>query len=166
MSTEMNPAPPQSAGKPMRLWVRILLVMSLALNLLVIGAVAGVAIKGGPWKHGGSPPMAASGVGPFTHALSKRDRRAIGREMRQRGQESGWDRRAHRAALERMVLLLEATPFDAEAFKGEMKTAVTGLQGRMGDASEALAKRVEQMTDEERAAYVARIKEKMVRKRP
>ena len=91
MTTDPNPSPKSS-----RLWVRVLLVVSLALNLLVIGAVAGVIIKGGPFKHGGPPHMAQGGVGPLTQALSKEDRRAIGREMRQKGQQSGWDRRAHR----------------------------------------------------------------------
>lgn len=159
MESDVQPAP-----KPMRLWVRILLVVSLGLNLLVVGAVAGLVIKGGPWKQGGPPSMAEGGVGPLTRALSKEDRRAIGREMRQKGAQSGWDRRAHRQSMERMVVLLEAQPFDADAFAAELNNTVVGLQGRIVDASGALTKRLSQMSDADRAAYAARVKEAMTRK--
>ena len=46
---------PNTAPKGMRLWVRIVLVVSLGLNLLVVGAIAGIAIKGGPFKDGAQP---------------------------------------------------------------------------------------------------------------
>ncbi|MEM6589093.1 MAG: periplasmic heavy metal sensor [Pseudomonadota bacterium] len=159
MTKDSNPAPKS------RLWVRILLVVSLALNLLVIGVVAGFVVKGGPFKHDGPPHMAAGGVGPLTHALSKEDRRAIGREMRQKGKDSGWDRQAHRQSLERMVAFLEATPFDADAFDEELQITVDGMQGRLSDARGALLNRLNDMSDEDRAGYAARIKELMARKR-
>ncbi len=158
MTTDPNPTPKSS-----RLWVRILLVVSLALNLLVIGAVAGFAIKGGPLKHGGPPHVAVGGVGPLTQALTREDRRAIGREMRRKAQESGWDRRAHRQALERMVVLLEATPFDAEAFDADLNTIMDGMRGRISDARGALVNRLSDMSDEDRAAYAERIRDKMDR---
>lgn len=151
---------------PTRLWVRVLLVVSLALNLLVIGAVAGFAIKGGPIRHAGMPPMAEGGFGLFTRALSKEDRRAIGREIRQKGRENGWDRQAQRQAMRRMLTLLEARPFDAQAFNTEMQTVVESVQGRLSDASGALVARLTQMSDAERASYAASIREMIARKRP
>lgn len=160
-------ADPDLKPRGTRLWVRILLVISLAFNLLIIGAVAGVAIKGEPWYKPNSPHHAAdAAIGPLTRALSKADRRAIGREMRQSRGEDGWTRRAHRQALERMVGLLEATPFDADAFGTELKGSISGLQGRMSHASDALILRLSQMSDEDRAAFAARVKEEMTRKRP
>lgn len=159
MATDPKPTPTSP-----RLWVRILLAVSLALNLLVIGAVAGFAIKGGPMKHSGAPHMAPGGVGPLTQALSKEDRRAIGREMRQMAKENGWDRRAHRQALERMIAGLEATPFDADAFSADLDIIMDGMRSRISGASGALMNRLSEMSDEDRAAYAARIRDKMERK--
>ncbi|MEM7731959.1 MAG: periplasmic heavy metal sensor [Pseudomonadota bacterium] len=162
MVTDPNPTPKS------RPWVRILLVVSLALNLLVIGAVVGFVIKGGPGLHngkrGGPPSMATGGVGPLTQALSKEDRRAIVREMRQRMRDSGWDRQAHRQSLNRMVAILEARPFDADAFGVELQITVERMQGNLSEASGALLNRLADLSDDERAAYAARIRDKMARK--
>lgn len=161
MSMDPKPAP-----QGMRLWVRILLVVSLAFNLLVFGAVAGMAIKGGPWEHAHSPRQVVdAAVGPLTRALTKEDRRAIGRQIRKEGRADGLTRRAHREALERMLVLLQSTPFDSEAFGAELAGSVTGLQTRMSRASETLVLHLSQMSDADRAAYAERVKDAMAQKR-
>lgn len=149
------------------LWVRILLAVSLGLNILVVGAVVGFAIKGGPLPVKDGPRhVADAAIGPLTRALSVADRRAIGRQIRQEGTTERWDRQAHRQALERMLTLLNATPFDADAFANELDGTVTGLQSRMTLAGQALVVRLEQMTDEERRAYAERVLQAAKRKTP
>ena len=156
-----SPSTPQST----RLWVRIVLAVSLAFNLLVIGAAAGFVVKGGPTPHADGPRhVADAAIGPLTRALSKADRRAIGRQIRQATDAEGWSPRAHRQSLKRMLTLLETTPFDADAFSTELTGSIAGLQGRMSRASEALVLRLDQMSDAERAAYAQRVKEAMARK--
>lgn len=161
MSSNAKPAP-----KGTRLWVRILLVVSLALNLLVIGAVAGIAIKGGPFKHA-TPPvhLANETLGPFTRALTMNDRRLILREIRRQGQAEGWTRATHRESLEEMVQLLEAEPFDPDAFGDVFEATINGLQNRILDASDAFVLRVSDMSNEERAAYAERVKDAMDKRR-
>lgn len=160
MSTETPPTP-----KGMRLWVRILLVVSLALNLLVIGAVAGIAIKGGPWKHGGPPgPMAEALIGPLTRALNKEDRRAILRQIRKQGRAEGASPRSHKEALQRMVVMLETAPFDQESFAMDFTSIVEDLQGRMSSATQIYIQHLSDMSDEQRAAYATRVKEAFERK--
>lgn len=160
MSSDVKTSP-----KGTRLWMRIVLVVSLGLNLLVVGAIAGIAIKGGPFKHGGPPShLANQTIGPFTRALTLNDRRLIMRELRRQGEAEGWTREKHRQSMEEMVLLLEATPFDPDAFGNAFEATVNGLQNRLLDASDAFVLRLSDMTDEERAAYAARVREEMDKK--
>ncbi len=155
---------PNTAPKGMRLWVRIVLVVSLGLNLLVVGAIAGIAIKGGPFKDGPPSRIANETIGPFTRALSPQDRFSIMQEIRQKGRSEGWSREAHRQSMEEMIALLEATPFDVDAFAETFRSTVGGLQGRMTVASEAFVERLSNMSEEERVAYAARVKEAVERK--
>ena len=64
---------PVKNGSP-RVWVRIVLLTSLALNLAVLGVVIGAFVRFGPHRDG--PPSRADLVGgAYTHALSPADRR-------------------------------------------------------------------------------------------
>lgn len=160
MSADPNPAP-----KGTRLWVRIVLVVSLGFNLLVVGAVAGIAITGGPFPHGGPPSkMAHETIGPFTRALSHKDRVSILREVRQQGRAEGWSRDAHRHSMEEMIALLEATPFDADAFEEKFGGMVNGLQSRLELAGGAFVLRLQAMSDEDRIAYAARVRDVITKK--
>ena len=161
MTTDESPKPART-----RLWLRIMLVVSLAFNLLIIGAVAGIALKGGPLKHGPrGHHMADVAVGPLTRALTAEDRRAIGRQLREQAEDTGWSGQDHRASLEKMVVLLETTPFDPERFASEMETTIYGMQARLAAARVALAEHLAAMPDAERAAYAMRGKEVLDRMR-
>lgn len=160
MSAQTNIAP-----RGPRLWVRILLAVSLGFNLLIIGAIAGIAIKGGPFVKGGpAAQMAMSDVGPLTRALTLKDRRAIGRKVRQATQEGGWNRELHRQSLQRMVGLLEATPFDPDAFAQELQVTVNGLESKLSVATQSLVIHLDEMSDDARLAYAERVKSAMARK--
>ncbi|MEL7013055.1 MAG: periplasmic heavy metal sensor [Pseudomonadota bacterium] len=160
MSSDPNPAP-----KGTRLWLRIVLVVSLGLNLLVAGAIAGIVIKGGPMQHAGPPSKIANEtIGPFTRALSPRDRISILRQVHQQGEFEGWSRATHRQAMEEMIALLETTPFDADAFADKFGSMVTGLQTRLDLASGAFVIRLQAMSDEDRIAYAARVRDAMEKK--
>ena len=68
------------ASRPGRLW-KIVLVVSLALNLAVAGLVIGAAIKG---RFGDGPPRSFDlGAGPISRALEPEERRQIMRDLRQ-----------------------------------------------------------------------------------
>lgn len=163
MSADANP----TTRTGPRLWVRIVLVVSLAFNLLIVGTAAGIAIKGGPWQHGGPPKyMADVGVAPLVRALGKEDRRVIAREVRRQGRADGWDRKAHRQSLERMILLLQSTPFDPAAFDAELQITVEGMKSRLSYASQALVTHLSEMSDADRAGYAERVLDGMARTSP
>ena len=69
-------------SKPHRLW-RIVLVVSLALNVAVIGGVAGLAISGR--AADGPPQRFMFDFGPLGRVLDPADRRAIGNALRRNG---------------------------------------------------------------------------------
>ena len=94
--TDNTPNPPPR----MKLWLRVVLVLSLAFNLLIVGISAGAMFTWSKWKSHHGPRMDLS-AGPMTRALSREDRRAIGKEMRKayhkKGRSArGSPRRAHR----------------------------------------------------------------------
>lgn len=64
----------------MRPRTKVLLAVSLGLNLLVVGAVGGMIFNGGPQRDPKGGKDAA--YGPYTRALSHEDRKEIGQVMR------------------------------------------------------------------------------------
>ncbi|KPU84101.1 hypothetical protein JI58_05900 [Marinosulfonomonas sp. PRT-SC04] len=64
----------------MRRRTKVLLAVSLGLNMLVIGAVGGMIFHGGP--RGSASGYKDAAYGPYTRALSHLDRRQIGQAMR------------------------------------------------------------------------------------
>lgn len=74
MSVEENQKP---VG--MRRRTKVLLAVSLGLNMLVIGAVGGMVFHDGPDRGPGDKDAA---FGPYTRALSHQDRKVIGKALR------------------------------------------------------------------------------------
>jgi uncharacterized membrane protein len=154
----MSDMTPKS-GSGMRLWLRIVLVLSLALNLAVIGFVAGNQMKwGGKDRHHG-PKISRMG-GPLTHALSHEDRHEIGRAMRAKYKEDDAARTAQRATWDALIVALEADVFDRAVIAGHLADQRTMMTDRMAHGQTLLLDRLEQMSPEERRAYVERLKAK------
>ena len=92
-------------------WMRLLLLASLALNLLIAGTGVGMILRGGP------PPVAVRdlGFGPFAAALSPEDRAALRRDWAARSGAKGDGRRALREDIRALLDTLRADPFDADS---------------------------------------------------
>jgi uncharacterized membrane protein len=131
--------------------MRIVLVLSLALNLAVIGVAAGSALRFG--GVGAMHPPARGMVGALLHEMPRSDRRQM-RDLARSRSDRADPRRDEMAA---MAAALRAVPFDP--------AAVTELIGRHVERramfqTEMLAgwlDRVAAMSDSERAAYVDRL---------
>lgn len=137
----------------------MLLVVSLALNLLIAGAVVGALISGGKWRHHGPLRLEAMG-GPLTRALSQEDRRAIGHEIRDTYRRDGTSRARHREEIERLVEVIRATPFDRAAVEDRLARIRGMFLERLTLGQTLLLDRLEAMSDDERAAYADRLMEK------
>lgn len=151
---------PQSAPNRPRTpkYVRAALFVSLALNLAVIGLVAGFIWRGGP--DGGPPRHVRDVVAPYTAALDKSARRAIGRrifrDLRQEGSRD--DLRARiRAEYAEALTLLRQDPFDPAAFADLLDRQYRRAAQLQQRGQAELVAYVAGMDAQQRQEYAARV---------
>lgn len=142
--------------KSRRRWVQVLLVCSLALNLLVAGIIAGAVLSDGKWgpRHGAH--LSPVG-GPLSRALSHDDRHAIARKMRAGYGDRDATRAARRAHLDALVQDLTAVPFDSETVRTRLDAIQSGFSERQSLGRDMLIERLSEMSDSERAEYARRL---------
>ena len=152
----------ETEKKPkMRLGLRLLLVGSLALNLLVVGIV------GGAWithKRGGFDGHPERHGSPYVRALSIEDKRSLGKALRQAYRDHEVDRRADRRSFERVVTLLRQTPLDRDALLGELALQRQAGASRREVAQTIWLEKISAMSDAERVEYADRLDEALNRK--
>lgn len=137
-------------------WARGLLILSLTLNILMLGLAGGWVLRHGAPQapHAARTDLAA---GPLTRALSEADRREIGRQIRQALRESGGNRRDMHASFEALVRDLRAVPFDPEQMAATLDAQRKGVAKRFEIGQQVLIAHLAQMSDAERAAYADRV---------
>lgn len=144
---------------PSRLW-RVVLVLSLALNLAVVGMVVGASVSG---RFGDRPPRSFDfGLGPVARALEPRERRQIGLAMRRDGALRDMDLRGNAAE---MIAALRAAPFDAGALQDLMAVQAERVTLLQRNAQAALLDQISAMSPERRAAFADRLQEELSRGR-
>jgi uncharacterized membrane protein len=138
--------------------MKILLVVSLALNLLVAGALIGAVAR-----HDRDERRERSEVprefmrSPFLGALEGEDRRAVGREL-MRDEGSLRENRAElRARFERLLVAIRAEPFDRAAIEAILDEQRAAGARRLELAEAAVLDRLSAMSPEARAAYADRL---------
>lgn len=149
---------PETIPVRMKPWLRVLLGVSLALNLLVAGVVGGAMVMHGKW-YGHRPPHPDMVAGPLTRALDRDDRRAIGRQMWQAYRQNPEVRGQMRAEFDGLVADIETVPFDAGAVAGRMERQRGLFRDRLELGQRLLLERLSAMSDAERAAYAGRLRE-------
>ena len=164
-----TPPPPPSAPQskaPMRLWLRLVLFGSLALNLLIIGTVVSFVATHGPRESRRGPPRADQMGGPLTAALSHEDKRAIGRairnEYRQRADRPS--RARVREEYRAVVAALRAQPYDPEPVRESLARQLAFASERQGVGNRLLLERLAAMSAQDRRAFADRIEEALERK--
>ncbi len=138
--------------------VRIALAVSVALNLLILGLVAGAVLRdGGPRGR----MMGDLEFGPFTEALSPRDRDALRRDFVTRMPDLMDMRRQMRDDFDGVLAALRAEPFDAAALRAAMAGQSSRMAERLALGQELLLGRVGAMTPAARAAFADRLEERL-----
>ena len=147
--------PPQAAAPKARLGagLRILLFSSLALNLVVVGLAAGVMTRA-PFH---APPRPDHVAGALTFALSEEDRRAIGRMVFREMREGDGVRRDRQEEYLAVLAALRADPFDPQALRDSFALQRQNAMRLQEAGQHALLARVQQMSNEERAAFADRL---------
>ncbi|WP_171060742.1 periplasmic heavy metal sensor [Poseidonocella sp. HB161398] len=147
-----------TASPRRRLAWRILTGLSLALNVLVIAAVAGLVLSRHSFDGDRPPPMRPGFVAPMIGVLPPADRRAVISELHGIGREAGVTRAAQSEIRADVIALLEAEPFDPAALEALLDSANDRFTGFTEASHRVIAARLAQMSPQERAGYVDRLK--------
>ncbi|WP_417679094.1 periplasmic heavy metal sensor [Pseudodonghicola sp.] len=151
--TDTNRKPPR-----MRPWLRLLLGVSLALNLAVAGLAVGAAIRFGDRPDRVRPPMPLGAL--MFRELPREDRKML--RDRDRETREGRDARRRAEAAE-LDAALRAVPFDPTP----LEAFIARDAARQADFADAMRNawltRVKAMTEAERAQYADRLQEALQR---
>lgn len=132
-------------------WMKILLTGSLAVNLLVVGVVAGAAWRFSKAPQGGGGPRDGFAV---IAALERDDRRAVLKELRQEGRQA---RAQARDDMARLLDVLRSPTLDPDALDALMLSQITRGKTMQDTVRAAWSARVTAMSAQERAAYADRL---------
>lgn len=135
-------------------WMRILLISSLALNLLFVGLVVGAALRfGGPESM--RPPPRSLGS-----ALYRALPDDVRQEMRQQSR-SGHEARRKGGFRDvgAVVTALRASPFDAEGLKAVLDRQLEQREAFHRSVQDKWFERIMMMSEDERATYADRLED-------
>ncbi len=153
---------PQNAARP---WMRILLVVSLGLNLATAGMVVGAKLAGGDhrnWSRGGEDAR----IGPYGRAFSKEDRALLRRSFGARQEAFRAHRKTMRAAAAALVETLRAEPFDIDAARAALATQRSAQIALQDEGQEVMLAHLANMTPEARAAFADTLEKGLKRRKP
>lgn len=155
--TDLAPKP-GSTGR----WLRIALAVSLAVNLAIVGMMAGAMFRSG------GPPSGVMmardvGFGPFTDALSKEDRSKLRRAFLAAAPEMRDSRRAVRADFAELLAQLRASQFDEEALRDVFDRQNARNAERLELGQRLIFDLVVSMKPEARVAFADRLEQSLAK---
>ncbi len=153
IETDAKKAPKMSLG-----W-RIALVVSLGLNLAVVGVVGGAFFKHGRPDHVGAR------FDPIVRALEPAERRKIGREIRKHRAGKADRRAALEAAFAEVLVVLRAPEFDSDAMRSAMTQKSEALRQTRDTGETALIAHLSGLSADERAEFADRLEGILKQKR-
>lgn len=150
MADAQNP----KAGIPV--WLRIVLVVSLALNLLIAGLIVGATL--GDRRDGRDRSVRDLSGTPFFMALEPQERRALARAARSQSEDSLREsRRALRERFEALLNALRAESFDRGAVEALLAEQRAAASRRADLGEQVLLDHLQGLGVEERRAYADRL---------
>lgn len=156
---------PQPAKKPELPWMRILLVVSLGLNLAAAGMFVGTKLAGGEhrnWDRGGADAR----IGPYGRAFSKEERAKLRRALGGREGKFRDHRKNMRAAAAALVDTLRAEPFDIDAARAVLATQRSAQIALQDEGQELMLDHLAGMTPQARAAFADNLEKGLKRRKP
>lgn len=142
--------------KPMGRKLRVLLFASLALNLLIAGLVIG-AWASHEFDGRKKRPKYEQVGGPLVSALSRKDRREVGRAIRKTLREERPSKADFKAEFAKVIAALTADPYEQDAVRDAVQGQMQIVVRRADVSVEALLRHFETMSVQERAEYAERL---------
>ena len=146
--------------KSRNLW-KILFGISLALNLLIIGAVGGAMIR---MSKGPVANHRASGL-LYMRALNFEDKKSFRKELFRNKDSRKIGRAKEYSSYSSAVKILKKDPFDRKAFEELLDQQTKYSKSSQRSARLALVAQIAKMTKEERMIYAKRLANLIDRKR-
>jgi len=140
--------------KPRNLW-KILFGISLALNLLIVGAIGGAILRVG------KGPMAKHHASGFLYmrALNFEDKKALRKAIFRNKNSRKIIREKEHSSYISAVKILKKDPFDRKAFEDLLDEQTKHSKTRQSSARVALVAQITGMTKEERLIYSERLED-------
>jgi len=150
---QQEPARRRSGG-----WLGIALVVSLGLNILLVGVVGGAYLR--DWQRQAMRPDRAVqmlGLRPYWRAMDPESRAELAKAVRETRAEQRSQGGVYRGFVRDLRAALLAEPFDRGALKAVLARRANMLARRMSLGREVLVDRIAEMTPEQRRAFAARL---------
>ncbi|TYB81025.1 periplasmic heavy metal sensor [Maritimibacter fusiformis] len=158
-----------TAARRPRTWPKVLLALSLAMNLAVIGAILGAHFRDGRDARRFPPPdrmqTRDSGFGPYLDALPRDARMRIGTALRDRDAPIEADRAVLGREFDQMLTALRAQPYDPGVLAAVLEGQRARVAARVDAAREIMLAEIAAMTPDERATFADRLEARIDRKR-
>lgn len=159
--TDVDP-PAAPVPAPPRRWTKLVLILSLALNLLFLGAIGGAILRDGP--HGRNAMLRELNLGPLTEAFSEGDRAALRRAFMGKEPNLRAERREMQGDMTAMLDLLRAPSFQRDDLARILARQVERTERRLGLAQGLVLDLIAEMTPEARSRFADRLEEAMKRR--
>ena len=157
--TDRTPQQQDASPPRRRTGLRILLFVSLALNMVILGLVGGAILN---VSRGEDHPMMVSrdlGLGAYFSALEAPERRALNQELRARRGELRATRTQWRRSVQDVTEAIRAEPFDPAQVRAAVeRQAELAARGREY-GRDVMISHLEGMTPEQRASFADRLEE-------
>lgn len=162
MTDENNNQPVNRSGRRLRR-LRLVLILSLAVNLLIVGLIAGAALRndGRIERRADLGPAVDAGLGPFGHAMTREQREGFRRDFTAHSGDLRRNRDEVRAQVVQFLTTLRSTPFDASLMRSQLVGTQDKLFQRQRIGVETLLQQIEAMSDAERAAFADRLEKSL-----
>jgi uncharacterized membrane protein len=156
------PAAPVAAAGRSPKGLRIALAISVTVNLVVAGLVAGAVLRGPP--EGRDPRDREVTFGPFAEAMRPQDRRALRAEMVRRAPELGEMRAQMRDDIGKVAAALRSQPFDPAALTAVLEAQEARLNNQLSVGIAALRDFLVALPEADRLAFADRLEQRLKRK--
>ena len=137
-------------------WTRTLLVVSLGLNLLVVGMVIGSAFSHG--KADRRDPFFGGGMRPYVASLPESQREHVRDRLLHNRDAAREARQELRRSAQGVRDAITAEPFDADALNAAFAAQRSVYNGIASTGHHALVEILAGMTEAERAHFIAELK--------
>jgi len=166
--SDKNPESTAPAGRSPRKWAKVLLAVSLTMNLLVVGMVGGVYLRDGSDQRalGARPERAAMrdlGFGPFVNALPHEYRRGLARAMRDQAGSFAENQQALVAELRMMLSAIRSEPFEMDVLRDAMRAQQDRVNMRAQVGRDLLLAHISQLSESERNAFADQVERSLRR---